>query len=46
MPATRINGQPIGDGKPGPVHRRLLAAWSEEVGLDIGAQIQDGARPA
>jgi branched-subunit amino acid aminotransferase/4-amino-4-deoxychorismate lyase len=44
MPATKINGAPIGDGKPGPVARRLLAAWSEAVGLDIAAQIQEGAR--
>jgi branched-chain amino acid aminotransferase len=44
MPVTRINGVPIGDGKPGPVVKRLLAAWGEEVGVDIAAQIQDGAR--
>jgi branched-chain amino acid aminotransferase len=44
MPVTRINGLPIGDGRPGPMIRRLLAAWSEEVGLDIEQQIQDGAR--
>jgi branched-subunit amino acid aminotransferase/4-amino-4-deoxychorismate lyase len=44
MPVTRINGVPIGDGKPGPMAKRLLAAWSEEVGVDIAAQIQDGAR--
>jgi branched-subunit amino acid aminotransferase/4-amino-4-deoxychorismate lyase len=40
MPVTRINGVAIGDGQPGPVLRRLLAAWSELVGLDIGGQIQ------
>lgn len=44
MPVTRVNGLPIGDGRPGPVVKRLLAAWSEEVGLDIERQIQDGAR--
>jgi branched-chain amino acid aminotransferase len=43
MPVTRINGTPIGDGKPGPMVHRLLTAWSEEVGLDIGKQIQDMA---
>jgi branched-chain amino acid aminotransferase len=43
-PVTRINGVPIADGKPGPMVKRLLAAWGEEVGLDIAAQIQDGAR--
>jgi branched-subunit amino acid aminotransferase/4-amino-4-deoxychorismate lyase len=44
MPVTRINGVPIGDGRPGPLVQRLLAAWSELVGLDIAAQIQEGAR--
>ena len=38
-PCTRINGIPIGDGKPGPMTKRLLSAWSELVGLDIVAQI-------
>lgn len=40
MPATKFNGLPVGDGKVGPVTRRLLAAWSELVGLDIAAQAQ------
>jgi branched-subunit amino acid aminotransferase/4-amino-4-deoxychorismate lyase len=44
MPATRINGVPIGDGRPGPMYHRLLGAWGEQVGLDIGRQIQEGAR--
>jgi len=44
MPVTRINGLPIGSGKPGPVFAKLLAAWSERVGLDIGRQIADGAK--
>lgn len=43
MPVTKINGAAIGDGKPGPMFRRLLAAWSEAVGLDINRQIQEGA---
>ena len=43
MPVTRINGVPIGDGRPGPLTRRLLAAWSAEVGVDIERQIQQGA---
>ncbi len=38
MPATRINGLPVGDGAVGPVTRRLLAAWSDLVGVDIVAQ--------
>lgn len=27
LPVTRLDGQPVGDGKPGPVFRRLLAAY-------------------
>jgi branched-subunit amino acid aminotransferase/4-amino-4-deoxychorismate lyase len=46
MPVTKINGLPIGDGKPGPVFRKLIGAWSEKVGVDIVQQILDGATPA
>lgn len=38
IPCTRFNFQPIGEGRPGPIYRWLLEAWSEEVGLDIAAQ--------
>ena len=38
LPATLFDGLPVGDGHPGPLQRRLLAAWSERVGLDIAAQ--------
>lgn len=44
MPVTRINGIPIGSGKPGPIFDRLLEAWSKRVGLDISRQIAEGAR--
>ena len=44
MPVTKINGVPIGDGTPGPIFRRLIAAWTEQVGLDIEQQITTGAR--
>jgi branched-chain amino acid aminotransferase len=38
-PVVKFNGVTVGDGKVGgPVFERLLAAWSEEVGLDIRAQ--------
>jgi len=40
LPVTRINGQPIGTGQPGPMISRLLAAWSDLVGVDIVAQMQ------
>ena len=39
-PVTRINGIPIGDGKPGPITKRLLEAWSALVGLDIVEQFR------
>ena len=38
LPATRINGITIGDGAPGPISKRLLAAWSELVSVDIVEQ--------
>ena len=38
MPATSLNGLPIGDGKPGPVVKTLQDAFSEMVGVDIIAQ--------
>jgi branched-chain amino acid aminotransferase len=38
-PATKVNNVPIGDGKPGPVYAKLMAAWSELVGIDILEQI-------
>ncbi|MDP6443461.1 MAG: aminotransferase class IV [Pirellulaceae bacterium] len=34
-PVTKFNGSPIGDGRPGPVWRRVLERWSELVGKDI-----------
>ncbi len=39
-PVTRLNSQPIGSGKQREIARRLLAAWSELVGVDIAAQAQ------
>jgi branched-chain amino acid aminotransferase len=44
LPATRFDGRPVGTGSPGPVYRRLLDAWSAEVGLDIAAQARRHAR--
>jgi branched-subunit amino acid aminotransferase/4-amino-4-deoxychorismate lyase len=44
LPVTRINGLPIGDGRPGPVCKKLLEAWSEQVGLNIPQQMIDVAR--
>ena len=44
MPVTKINGVRIGDGRPGPIWKRLLTAWSELVGIDIERQMRDGAK--
>jgi branched-chain amino acid aminotransferase len=41
MPATRFNGLPVGDGRVGPVTKKLLAAWSELVGMNIVQQALD-----
>ena len=35
---TRLNGNPIADGQPGPVVSQLRAAWNRMVGLDIEEQ--------
>jgi branched-chain amino acid aminotransferase len=37
----RINGRPL--PWPGPIFQRLLAAWSEQIGLDIQGQIMGDA---
>jgi branched-subunit amino acid aminotransferase/4-amino-4-deoxychorismate lyase len=39
MPVTKLNDTTLGDGRPGPVFRRLLAAWSARVGVNIERQI-------
>jgi branched-subunit amino acid aminotransferase/4-amino-4-deoxychorismate lyase len=43
---TRLDGRPIGDGRPGEVSERLRAAWSRLVNLDIAAQAQQFASRA
>jgi len=43
MPVTKINGIPIGEGRPGPIYRRLVDAWSQLVGIDVVAQLVAGA---
>ena len=35
MPVTRFNGQPVGDGKPGPVTRRLMERWHQYLAFDF-----------
>ena len=46
VPVTRFNFCPVGSGEPGPIYQRLLAAWSEEVGVDIAAQAKEYAEIA
>jgi branched-chain amino acid aminotransferase len=48
LPVIGIEGSPIGDGRPGPLTKRLTGQWSKNVGLDIVAQIKgwDKARGA
>ena len=31
LPVTRLDGSPVGDGKPGPITRRLIEAFKEHV---------------
>lgn len=39
LPIVKVDGLKVGDGTPGPIYRRLLAAWSELVCVDIAEQI-------
>ena len=39
LPVVSLDGQPIGDGTPGPVFKETLAQWSKLVGVDIAGQI-------
>jgi branched-chain amino acid aminotransferase len=38
LPVAKIDEIPLGDGRPGPVYRQLLDAWSRRVGVDIEKQ--------
>jgi len=45
-PITRFNGVTVGEGAiGGPIYKRLLQAWSDEVAVDIRAQVL-GLKPA
>jgi len=45
LPVVRCNGQPIGEGRPGPVYRQLLDAWRAEVRVDFVQQARRFAEP-
>lgn len=38
LPIVECDGQPIGQRRVGPIYGRLLAAWSDLVGIDIAEQ--------
>jgi len=38
-PVVKINSTPIGDGRPGPMWRKIISRWSELVGKDIYQEI-------
>lgn len=40
LPVTRFESKMVGNGQPGTVYRRLLAAWGEKVGCKIDDQMR------
>ncbi len=42
--ARSFEGQPVGDGRRGPIVTQLQRAWTEYVGVDFISQAQDYAR--
>ncbi len=45
-PCTKINGQPIGDGRIGTMTQKLIGDWSTDVGVDIVDQTRRYAQRA
>jgi len=43
LPVTSLNSIPIREAKVGPVFDRILKKWSDNVGVDIAAQIKEFA---
>lgn len=43
LPVVKVDDAAIGDGKPGPMFAKLLAKWSERVGVDVAAQAKQFA---
>lgn len=44
LPVVRLDDNLVGDGRPGPMYRRLLTAWSKLVGYDIAQQAKQFSR--
>ena len=42
--ARSFEGQPVGDGQPGPIFRRLTEGWKRTAGVDFVAQAHEYAR--
>ena len=40
LPAVKLNGVKIGNGKPGKITKKLIGAWSDLVGVNIVKQIK------
>lgn len=40
LPVSKLDNRPLDGETPGPIVKRLLAAWSEKVGVDIVGQAQ------
>jgi branched-chain amino acid aminotransferase len=41
MPASRLDGMPVGDGRVGPIAKLLLSAYREAVAADTGTSMQE-----
>ncbi len=44
LPVVRLDQNPIGQGTPGAVYKKMLATWSSLVGVDIAAQANQFAK--
>jgi branched-chain amino acid aminotransferase len=40
LPVNRLNGEPIGDGRVGPLYTKMLEQWGENTAVDIPGQIK------
>jgi branched-subunit amino acid aminotransferase/4-amino-4-deoxychorismate lyase len=46
LPVVRLDGRPVGDGRPGPVAARLAAAWHAHVARSLAADTRRETRAA
>ncbi|MGC4005380.1 MAG: hypothetical protein QM811_20580 [Pirellulales bacterium] len=38
LPVVALDGRSIGNGRPGTAFAKIIAAWSESVGIDVIGQ--------